>query len=835
MKLTSLYISDFGNLHDFKIDFSNNLYLCREENGFGKSTLILFIKAMFYGLRKNKDQLDERIKIIPFSKPQSSGYIEFSFDGSNYKIERVFFKKKSDDILVVYKNSKKTDELGLVPGETIFGMDEDSFIKTISISTNDLVIEPTETLKKKIAHFVEDNDDDTDFENAKNKLETYRKTFTPKNKSDEKGLIATKKKQIEDLESKNSNLNKIKESTAFKYESLKKINDDIDVIQKQISESINLNNILHDWEMLDKYESNVQQIEENIRSINELYPFGIPSKEESRNIKKLINDKDHHLTEIKSLEDSIDNEKIDELNKHFNESSPTDEEIDLLTKLHHKYLVITEQKDKPLTSEEITLVDRFKGNETTVTKLKENINDYHSLYQTDFNSSSKATAKTKKNYILEIVLLTSSIILMFFGVIISLISKEYLFFLIAGLGLLLLFTTGFIYLQKQLKNKSSDFAHDNLISKRENLMNLILDELLLLKYDIKANKIEDSINRFTTDYFVYESIKSRQNEDKQYELEQKSEADDIANKLRNFYEKYHYDIDIKGSYQSFINDISIYNNLMPKYKTNKNQICTLQNQVKIIDEKITAFADKYHVENISEYLETLEGNRIILSSKGQELNDANNDLIKFKEEKHLLERPEIKDKVNVDELNNRLHSLNSNKAKVQNDIEKSEEEIETLSNDVSFIDTFKDELNDLKKKEYIIKNTLSILVEAEQSLKNRYIAPLKDTFVKYISFLEEAIGKKVVMNSDFEISIIEDGVQRDYRHLSNGQLVLTLFCYRLALLDNVFLTDKPFVLIDDAFAFLDEKHFSKAQELLKSLSSSRQILYFTCHSCRDIK
>ena len=51
MKLVELYIINFGNLSDVTYKFSEDITSFCEKNGYGKSTLVDFIKAMFYGPR----------------------------------------------------------------------------------------------------------------------------------------------------------------------------------------------------------------------------------------------------------------------------------------------------------------------------------------------------------------------------------------------------------------------------------------------------------------------------------------------------------------------------------------------------------------------------------------------------------------------------------------------------------------------------------------------------------------------------------------------------------------------------------------------------------------
>ena len=57
----------------------------------------------------------------------------------------------------------------------------------------------------------------------------------------------------------------------------------------------------------------------------------------------------------------------------------------------------------------------------------------------------------------------------------------------------------------------------------------------------------------------------------------------------------------------------------------------------------------------------------------------------------------------------------------------------------------------------------------------------------------------------------------------------------LALHDALFGDEKPVLILDDSFASLDEDTLKRAKELLAELSSSVQIIYFTCHESRDVK
>ena len=53
--------------------------------------------------------------------------------------------------------------------------------------------------------------------------------------------------------------------------------------------------------------------------------------------------------------------------------------------------------------------------------------------------------------------------------------------------------------------------------------------------------------------------------------------------------------------------------------------------------------------------------------------------------------------------------------------------------------------------------------------------------------------------------------------------------------DNMFGKEKPFVIMDDPFVELDNKHMASAAKALGLLAADRQIIYLCCHDSRKAK
>ena len=77
MKINNIKINGFGKLKNKDIKLSDGLNVVYGENEAGKSTLLKFLPAMFYGISKNKAGKDitDYDKYMPWSGDDFSGKI----------------------------------------------------------------------------------------------------------------------------------------------------------------------------------------------------------------------------------------------------------------------------------------------------------------------------------------------------------------------------------------------------------------------------------------------------------------------------------------------------------------------------------------------------------------------------------------------------------------------------------------------------------------------------------------------------------------------------------------------------------------------------------------
>ena len=95
MKLISCHIENYGKISNTDINFSEEITSICEVNGFGKTTLASFLKAMFYGLDSDRSNsgFNERRHFNPFGGGNFGGHVTFLWQGKTFKVERYFDEK----------------------------------------------------------------------------------------------------------------------------------------------------------------------------------------------------------------------------------------------------------------------------------------------------------------------------------------------------------------------------------------------------------------------------------------------------------------------------------------------------------------------------------------------------------------------------------------------------------------------------------------------------------------------------------------------------------------------------------------------------------------------
>lgn len=306
MKLIKCYINNFGKLSDFSFDFNKDITVINEENGFGKSTFCAFIKAMFYGFnntRTKKINDNERLKYTPWQGGVFGGYIDFSIENNEYRIERTFSQKQSDDEFSLYdlKTGLKSNDFTENIGEEIFGIDLKSFERCTYYQGLNTDFKVPISLSSKISSLINDTDDLANYDTA---VENLTKRSRQYQTIGNKGLIPQLKEKISELQ---NNLYEIKKA----------------------EQTLELNEF-----ELDRLRENKKNSEKELENIHSL----IFENSEVSVVKQKIM---HYNSLVSKCKD--EKKKIEFYENKYSENMPSENEIDEISRKNEKIKLLKEK------------------------------------------------------------------------------------------------------------------------------------------------------------------------------------------------------------------------------------------------------------------------------------------------------------------------------------------------------------------------------------------------------------------------------------------------------------------------------------------------------------
>mgnify|MGYP001087172855 FL=1 len=183
---------------------------------------------------------------------------------------------------------------------------------------------------------------------------------------------------------------------------------------------------------------------------------------------------------------------------------------------------------------------------------------------------------------------------------------------------------------------------------------------------------------------------------------------------------------------------------------------------------------------------------------------------------------------------------------VQEEIDKIDEKLlnyrksrDQLRKDVEQISSLEDQLQNTKedlrlskKKCELLDKTLNFLEQAKDNLAHSYVGKIENRFKDYVESILEDQFDNIEIDNDLIPKIDDMGSLREVGCYSAGLSDCIMLCMRLSLVDALFETESPFLILDDPFVNLDDRHTIRALQILNAISESRQVIYLTCNSSR---
>ena len=770
MEILNCYIENFGKLQAQSFEFSQGFNSVLQKNGYGKTTLANFIKAMFYGMpattKRDIDQ-NEGKKYLPWQGGAYGGNLCFKVNGKSYKVERFFGKKESEDSFNLYdlQTGKKTNVFSEALGFELFGLDADAYEKCTFVPQKEIESGVNESISSKLLNVVNGAGNAQSLEKALAVLEEKRGEIRKKGGA---GKLSDVQEQIDQVERKIANLKDLAPS--------------IDVISAQIEE----NNEKINEQKAKKEEINkkISAVAENEKLIaNQKY---IQEKQETR--RQLAEKSEHYqkivgenklvvddvslfenkykqyqntITKIETIKSGIKhNEDFIQLEKQWGENHPSKDDIT-------KAIELSQQKNK-IESE----IDVIKNLPSTSVKTKE----------------------IRKNKAMIFALccfagvFALSIAMLFINKMASIIGF--------ACGGVLLVYAGFQYLKNYIDKQTKINADQRVpfdkseLNEKQNLLSQINSYLedFKEKYKVDQDLTPANLSSLLLEVKEYEISREHQEDSRKRILESQKASEMLLFEINRFLEQFDFPSDV----QSIDEKLS----LLREICTNFSKIAA---DIKSVDNKLSEFTEKE------------QKNREIVQIDGLNI------------EKLQIEERNIQHK--IDELRD-IHSDLSNK------LQSVQEEIVSLDELENDLQDLKMQKKNLQYQLNVIEKTKEILKLSNDNLLAKFLLPIKTNLNKYAG--KFASESELVLNPDINLNITFDknGASRDLAFLSKGYQTVVDLCIRLSLIDKLFEKEKPFIILDDPFVNMDEEKLASAMKLLKSVAKEYQIIYLVCHCSR---
>ena len=875
MKLTGLYIENFGGLHQYELDFSEGLTVIQEENGFGKTTLAEFIRAMFYGFPRKAKTLEKsrRQKYTPWQGGKFGGNLTFQLDGKAYRIERTFgATPKGDHFQVIdLTTNRKTDRFTEEIGLEIFGLDADSFERSTYMPQyregGNLT---TDSIRAKLGDLVEDTGDVGNFEKALTALKTKRSSYIPyrgnggtvAEAAGNITLVQNRLDRMADAEKEQKicreEIARLEEEYGYQQEGLKAIRGKITLA----SEMAALAAVHQQHQSL---ESRKLNLENQVTTLQAQYPGGFPQNGE---LEEALTAADRQVVlmaqQVTSPEDLAAVRYEEEKRQRFGDALPTEQELENCRLQVESYRILNaelenlesagnqqDQKLKALYESGSLEESRLERLEASCRELEK----HRGLLETlAAPGGEDVIAEAPKSTMPMVILAVLGLVAMVAGVVLLAMSKFLAGGVVLGLGLVALVGAAFGAMKTMMarelaRQRQAQAAADRQMQynrRRGDLEDQIRALEAELSRELGYGDYRQNLTalRMARQRYLDRVAQDRQVQEKRARLNEKAMEGEreILAFLGRFYEKAN-----PAQFHNLLTDLRRQSEDYRRARTTaeawRQRKATHEAQLLDCQEALADFFSKWRIapgEDLRKSLQQIRDDSKRNADLQNQLEKLSQELDEFRREHaQALTGPvqeETLDSVALKQEEARILEAVSN---LTRQLLQKRQQFQDLRSRIEEIPALQDQLelwqiqkNQGQKNAQLLDDTMDFLQKAKDSLSGNYLGPIQRSFREYMSALNKK-DEKFLITPDLDIQLERQGQSRELGYFSAGQADLVMLCMRFALVDALFTEEKPFVILDDPFVNLDDRHTEEAIALLKDLAKERQILYLVCNSSRS--
>ncbi len=866
MKLLRLHIENFGVLAGLDLDFSDGLNVLHQKNGWGKSTLAVFIKAMFYGLpatsRRSLDE-NERKKYTPWQGGAFGGSLEFETARGKFRIERFFATKEANDSFALFDltTNKPSDAYSASIGEELFGIDADGFERSTYLSQRLLADgKDNSSIAAKLGNTLDDVGDIGSYDDAMAALDKRRRYYVM---TGNRGAIADLERERVERQGELERCLRVRDAMQAQEARRAEITDEITALREQIAEThsaLQKAALAREQaallEQKNRMLASIAALTEQMHAIETSFVGEIPTIEE-------ISDARRHFEQIRA--DSVRLETLGSASKN----------ADALTRLREQYPVGHPTEQELTSAEEHAealhrvnlrreaLIGARDGDVTTqrfpdgapssdeLDAASQSLQNAENLQKTLTTLSQTAAPSAPPFFAISIgILLLGAVCatLAFLPALLAL--RPPLLYASAGLlavGLLLL-CLGFAS-RKKLARRAEQLAQ----KRREWQARIdyehrhVQDLLTTYRMPIRNGDLSRALTELSLLAAQYrEGMEKRRRiaDELRHLADRRVER---INALRSFFESYRVSVgiaeDFVGVLQSLRQAAQRMTELQAAERQRTAEMDEVRTRIAVAKEQLLPFLHRFDPEErlrAGVCLDRISEQRAEYARLLHQADEQQTALTEFIREKRLdtlsdLPDPNTYERLRAEEgdLQVRLETLQKQATVLGNEIERLALDADRVPELTEEQARLGDRISEARKNADTVANTMKLLDEAKTALSTRYLDGMQESFRRFFAALTGADAPESLMDTSFEIRLREGGQTRAMESFSRGWRDAVRFCVRLSLTDALFAEgEKPFLMLDDPFVNLDEDRLAAAKELLDRLATRYQILYFVCNRDR---
>ena len=850
MRLLRCHIENFGVLSEFDYEFESGLTVICRENGFGKSTLAAFLKAMFYGLPRTGARTaanNERKRYEPWQGGKYGGFLEFSHGVTSYRVTRYFGKTAAKDSFEIYDLTNRTKETAFSErlGEELFGLDAESFARSTfvpQLAAREL--EATSSIRAKLTNLVDDTNDMNNFDTAMAALRAYRserKAYRGSN--GEIDRLAEELRALEDerfrAEGKRPELESVlREIDAQNAQQAEKTAE-LALVRADIQKAAGQRERQLKKERLYELRAQVKQQDETMQALREKYPDGLPAAEEIRrqreNVISLRQLEKRQGTLVLSMEDR---QVIEEGAPLFSDRVRVADDLDRLEAGQRELAALSIGNRAVMPEEETEQLEKytriFHFRLPDDAEISEKQQDCRRIAELRAVREERQAQKKRPASAKSVFLILGALLLLA-GI--GCLAAEKLLLGIAAIVL------GMLNLAAALLWRKPSGGADEEVRQIGQLQDGVA--AFLLQFYPDASRPDEQLVQLRLEKDAYLRLREKESRMTKERQEQQTRIDALTAEVRAILTRY----GLADSEQTLSQAIRALRERASQYERVQEHAERLEAERQDAERQAQA-----HTDELAAFFETY---RLSGKSEEQLLAQAEDDsrafaaaMMAFETERarladYLQENAEIAADDSQEQTLS-MAALQEKEAQTQRELDAQEDALrqlrqrrDSLRREIEKLPALEDELAELDETRKALQKqceladlTMDYLTRAKDTLANSYVGRVEQGFVRYAdALLGEKIGH-VMLDRELHLFIDEQGAARDAASFSAGTVDGVMLCMRLALVDALFRKEQPFLLLDDPFVNLDDEATRRALLLLREIAKKRQVVYLTCNTAR---